>query len=194
MSAADINEKYIARLLTFYRDEVVSKMMDKFGYSNRLAVPRLNKIVINMGVGAATTDSKLTESAAEQLAQISGQKAKICKSRKPISNFKLREGLAIGCCVTLRKARMYEFLDRLITVAMPRIRDFRGFSPKSFDGKGNYTLGLVEQNIFTELNLDRVTRAQGMNITFQTSAETDEEARELLQLFGFPFKRDKENK
>lgn len=194
MSAADINEKYIARLLTFYRDEVVSKMMDKFGYSNRLAVPRLNKIVINMGVGAATTDSKLTESAAEQLAQISGQKAKICKSRKPISNFKLREGLAIGCCVTLRKARMYEFLDRLITVAMPRIRDFRGFSPKSFDGKGNYTMGLVEQNIFTELNLDRVTRAQGMNITFQTSAETDEEARELLQLFGFPFKRDKENK
>lgn len=189
MPAADINEKYVPRLLTLYRNEIIPKMKDKFKYTNNLAVPRLIKIVINMGVGIATTDAKLIESAAEQLAQITGQKAKICRARKPISNFKLKENVPIGCCVTLRKARMYEFLDRLITVAAPRIRDFRGFSPRSFDGKGNYTMGLLEQNIFTEINLDKVTRAQGMNITFQTNAISDEEAKELLKLFGFPFRK-----
>ncbi|UCD15247.1 MAG: 50S ribosomal protein L5 [Candidatus Omnitrophota bacterium] len=190
MSAADIKkEEYTPRLLVFYRDEIIPKMKSEFGYKNGLAVPRLVKIVINMGVGVATTDVKLIEAAAEQLALIAGQKAKICRANKPISNFKLKKGVPIGCCVTLRKYRMYEFLDRLITVAIPRIRDFRGFSLRSFDGRGNYTIGLAEQNIFTELNLDRVTRVQGMNISFHTNAGNDEEARQLLRFFGFPFRR-----
>ncbi|MFA6281353.1 MAG: 50S ribosomal protein L5 [Candidatus Omnitrophota bacterium] len=189
MSAGDLKEKYLPRLLKDYRETVIPKMQEKFGYKNRLAVPKLIKIVINMGVGAAITDPKLTEKAAEELAIISGQKAKICRSRKPISNFKLKKGVPVGCCVVMRRYRMYEFLDRFITVASPRIRDFRGFSPNSFDGGGGYTFGLTEQNVFAELEADKITRAQGMNITLHTSAKTDKEARELLTLLGFPFRR-----
>lgn len=182
-------EKYIPRLLKIYREEIISKMKDKFGYKNYLAVPKLLKIVINMGVGSASSDSKIIEQVSEELALITGQKAKICKARKPISNFKIREGMSIGCCVTLRKYRMYEFLDRLITTAIPRIRDFRGFSANSFDGKGNYTFGLLEQSIFTEVNVDKISKTQGMNISIETSADKDEQAKELLKFFGFPFRR-----
>lgn len=186
---AEQKEKYIPRLLKIYREEIIPKMKEDFGYKNNLAVPCLQKIVINMGVGVATSDAKIIERASEELGLISGQRPKICRARKPISNFKLKENVPIGCCVTLRKARMYEFLDRLITVAIPRIRDFRGFPANSFDGRGNYTFGLLEQSIFTEVNLDKLDRTLGMNVTFQTSAETDEEARGLLRLFGFPFRR-----
>lgn len=189
MQSGDLKEKYIPRLLKLYREEIISKMREKFGYKNNLAVPKLEKIVINMGVGAAINDPKLTEKAADELAIISGQKAKICRSRKPISNFKLKQGLAIGCCVTLRHYRMYEFLDRFITVAAPRIRDFRGLPSNSFDGRGGYTFGLTEQNMFAELEPDKITRAQGMNISIETSAKTDKEAKELLSLLGFPFRR-----
>jgi large subunit ribosomal protein L5 len=182
-------EKYIPRLLKAYREEIVPKMKEKHGFKNDLAVPRLLKIVINMGVGAAITDSKIIEKASDELAMLSGQKPKICRARKPISNFKLRKGLPIGCCVTLRKYRMYEFLDRLISVAFPRIRDFRGFSAHSFDGSGNYTFGLTEQSIFTELNIDKITRTQGMNISIHTSASNDEEGKDILTFFGFPFRR-----
>lgn len=189
MPTGDLKEKYIPRLLQVYREEVIAKMQEKFGYKNTLAVPRLLKIVINMGVGAAITDPKLTEKAAEELAIIGGQKAKICRSRKPISNFKLKKGVPVGCCVTLRRYRMYEFLDRFVTVAAPRIRDFRGLPPNSFDGSGSYTFGLTEQNVFAELEPDKITRAQGMNITVNTNAKTDKEAKELLTLLGFPFRR-----
>ncbi len=189
MSEANLKEKLKPRLLTMYREEIVPKLKEKLQLKNDLAVPRLIKIVVNMGVGAASSDSKILETVAKELAVITGQKAKICRSRKAISNFKLREGQAIGCCVTLRKNMMYEFLDRLITVAMPRIRDFRGFSPNSFDGKGNYAFGLLEQGIFPEVNLDKVSRTQGMNVCINTSAKSDEGARELLRAFGFPFRR-----
>ena len=189
MPTGDLKEKYIPRLLKVYREEIIAKMQEKFSYKNALAVPRLLKIVINMGVGAAITDPKLTEKAAEELAIIGGQKAKICRSRKPISNFKLKKGVPVGCCINLRRYRMYEFLDRFITIAAPRIRDFRGLPPNSFDGSGNYTFGLTEQNVFPELEPDKITRAQGMNITIQTSARTDKEAKELLNLLGFPFRR-----
>ena len=189
MSTGDLKEKYIPRLLKVYREEIIAKMQEKFGYKNTLAVPRLRKIVINMGVGAAITDPKLTEKAAEELAVIGGQKAKICRSRKPISNFKLKKGVPVGCCITLRRYRMYEFLDRFITIAAPRIRDFRGLPANSFDRSGNYTFGLTEQNVFPELEPDKITRAQGMNITIQTNAKTDKEAKELLNLLGFPFRR-----
>jgi len=182
-------EKYTPRLLKMYRENILVELKNKIGCKNDLAVPRIMKIVVNMGIGEATSDAKITEKAAAELSLITGQKPKICRARKPISNFKLRKGLAIGCCVTLRKNMMYEFLDRLITVSFPRIRDFRGFSENSFDGMGNYTLGLPEQSIFPELNLDRISRAQGMNISIHTSAKTDEEAKELFKLFGFPFRR-----
>lgn len=188
MPTADVKDKYIPRLLKMYRDEIVPKMKEKFGYKNGFAIPRLQKIVINMGVGEAINDPKVTEKAAEELARISGQKAKICRSRKPISNFKLKKGVPIGACVTLRRYRMYEFLDRFISTASPRIRDFRGFSAHSFDGRGNYTFGLTEQNIFVEVEVERITRMQGMNITLQTSARTDKEAEALLRFFGFPLK------
>lgn len=182
-------EKYLPRLLKIYREEIIPAMRQKLGYKNNLGVPRLVKIVINMGVGAAITDPKLTEKASEELALIAGQKAKICRSRKPISNFKLKEGVPIGCTVTMRRYRMYEFLDRFITAAVPRIRDFRGFLATSFDGRGSYTLGLTEQNVFPEVELDKITRTQGMNITIVTNAKTDKEARELLTSFGFPFRK-----
>ncbi|MCM8820179.1 MAG: 50S ribosomal protein L5 [Candidatus Omnitrophica bacterium] len=183
------NTKYIPNLLKLYRETIIPKMREIFGYTNDLAVPRLVKITVNMGIKEATTDSKLTEKAAEELALITGQKAKICRARKAISNFKLKKGMAIGCCVTLRRYRMYEFLERLIVVAIPRIRDFRGFPVSSFDGRGNYTFGLAEQNVFSELDADKITRIQGMSITITTNAKTDKEAKELLSLFGFPFKK-----
>lgn len=182
-------DRYVPNLLRLYRQEVVPKMIQIFGYKNPLAVPKLIKITVNMGVKEATTDPKLTEKAAEELALITGQKAKICRARKAISNFKLKKGMPIGCCVTLRGYRMYEFLERLIVVAIPRIRDFRGLSPNSFDGNGNYNFGITEQNVFAELEADKISRTQGMNITIHTSAKTDKEAKELLSLLGFPFKK-----
>lgn len=182
-------KNYIPRLLKVYREEIVPELKKKQNHANLYSVPRLVKIVVNMGVGEATADSKLIESVSEQLGTITGQKPKICRARKAISNFKLRQGVAIGCCVTLRKAMMYDFFDRLITVAIPRIRDFRGLSPNSFDGSGNYNFGLVEQGIFPEINLDKITRTQGMNISIHTTASSDNEARELLEAFGFPFRR-----
>jgi len=189
MQQTDIKEKYVPRLLIIYREEIILEMMKIFGYKNSLSVPRLLKIVVNMGIGQATTDVKLVEKAANELAIITAQKAKITKARKPISNFKIKKGMPIGCCVTLRRYRMYEFLDRLITAAIPRIRDFRGFSFNSFDGNGNYTFGISEQIIFPELDIDRIERTQGMDITINTSASSDEEAKKLLELFGFPFRR-----
>jgi large subunit ribosomal protein L5 len=189
MPETDLKEKYIPRLLTLYRREIVPQLKEKLHCKNSLAVPRLVKIVLNMGIGEATSDSKIAEKAAEELTMIAGQKAKFCRSRKPISNFKLKQGQIIGCCVSLRKNIMYEFLDRLITVAIPRIRDFRGFSANSFDGRGNYTFGLSEQGIFPEIDLDKVSRTQGMNVCINTSANDDQGAKELLKSFGFPFRR-----
>lgn len=189
MSEANLKDKYTPRFLSLYRETIIPKMMESFSYKNTLAVPRLVKIVVNMGIGKATSDAKIVEKAAQELGAITGQKPKICRSRKPISNFKLKQDQAIGCCVTLRKNMMYEFLNRLITVASPRIRDFRGFSGNAFDGRGNYTFGLSEQGIFPEIDLDKVSRTQGMNITINTSAQTDKEAKELLREFGFPFRR-----
>lgn len=181
---------YIPKFLKMYRDEIMPKLKEEFGIKNDLAVPHLKKIVVNMGLGAATSDAKIVEKAALELAQITGQKAKICRARKPISNFKLRKDLAIGCCVTMRQSRMYEFLERLICIAMPRIRDFRGVSVRGFDSNGNYNFGLTEQTIFQELDIDKVTRTQGMNISIHTSAKNDEQGRRLLEMFGFPFKRE----
>jgi large subunit ribosomal protein L5 len=189
MSTADLKEKYIPRLFKLYQEEIIPKMKEKFGYENDLAVPRLVKIVVSMGIGEATQDPKLIDKVVQELAVITGQRPKVCKARKAISNFKLKKGMPIGCCVTLRRYRMYEFLDRLITVAIPRIRDFRGLSLHSFDGRGNYNFGLSEQTVFAEIDLDKITRTQGMNISIHTSAKTDEEARELLKFFGFPFKK-----
>lgn len=186
---AEEKERYIPRLLKLYRHEIVPAMKRAFGYTNDLAVPRLVKIVVNMGVKEAIADPKVTDKVAEELAVITGQKPKICRARKAISNFKLKKGMPIGCCVTMRRYRMYEFLDRLITTAIPRIRDFRGLSPHSFDGRGNYTFGLSEQNVFTEIDTDKIAKTQGMNITIQTNASKNLEAKELLSLFGFPFRR-----
>ena len=189
MQEADLKEKYIPRLLKLYREEIIPKMMEKFSYKNKMAVPRLIKIVVSMGIGEATSNPSLVEKHAQELALITGQKPKITRARKAISNFKLKKGMPIGCCVTLRRYRMYEFLDRLIVTAIPRIRDFRGLSPHSFDGRGNYSFGVSEQTIFPEISLDKVERTQGMNITICTSAKTDEEAFWLLKFFGFPFKQ-----
>ena len=162
-------------------------MIEKFGYKNKLEVPQLDKIVINMGVGEATQDKKKVETAAAELQQIAGQKPVITKAKKSIAQFKLREGMPIGCKVTLRRDRMYEFLDRLVTIALPRVRDFRGLNPKSFDGRGNYAMGLKEQIIFPEINYDQIDKVRGMDVIVTTTAKTDEEARELLRLFNFPF-------
>ena len=179
----------MARLRKHY-DEVVRKALtDKFGYTNSMAVPRLTKIVINMGVGEASQDRKKIEGAVDNLSAIAGQKPVITKSRKAVANFKLRENQMVGCAVTLRKARMYEFLDRLINIAMPRIRDFRGVSGKSFDGAGNYNMGLKEQLVFPEINYDKVDKVRGMNITICTTAKTDAEARALLEGFDMPFQK-----
>jgi large subunit ribosomal protein L5 len=180
-------DKYIPRSKTLYDDTVVKAMTERFGYKNRMEVPRIEKIVLNMGVGEATQDKKKVTSAAEEMELIAGQKPVITKAKKSIAQFKLREGMPIGVKVTLRRERMYEFLDRLVTIAMPRIRDFRGLNPKSFDGRGNYAFGIKEQLIFPEINYDRIDKVRGMDIIVTTTARTDEEARELLRLFGFPF-------
>ena len=185
---------YKPRLKSDYEDRIVKAMTEKFGYKNRLEVPRLDKIVVNMGVGEATQDKKKVETAAAEMQQIAGQKPVITKAKKSIAQFKLREGMPIGCKVTLRRDRMYEFLDRLVTIALPRVRDFRGLNPKSFDGRGNYALGLKEQIIFPEINYDQIDKVRGMDIIVTTTAKTDEEARELLRLFNFPFPRDEEQK
>src|SRR5215213_7765874 len=178
---------YTPRLKSDYEDRIVKAMTERFGYKNRLEVPRLEKIVINMGVGEATQDKKKVETAAAEMLQIAGQKPVITKAKKSIAQFKLREGMPIGCKVTLRRDRMYEFLDRLVTIALPRVRDFRGLNPKSFDGRGNYALGLKEQIIFPEINYDQIDKVRGMDVIITTTAKTDEEARELLRLFNFPF-------
>ena len=178
---------YPARLRADYDARIVAAMIEKFGYKNKLEVPRLDKIVINMGVGEATQDKKKVETAATEMQQISGQKPVITKAKKSIAQFKLREGMPIGCKVTLRRERMYEFLDRLVTIALPRVRDFRGLNPRSFDGRGNYAMGLKEQIIFPEINYDQIDKVRGMDVIITTTAKTDEEARELLRLFNFPF-------
>jgi large subunit ribosomal protein L5 len=185
-------DKYIPRSKTLYDDTVVKAMTERFGYKNRMEVPRIEKIVLNMGVGEATQDKKKVTSAAEEMELIAGQKPVITKAKKSIAQFKLREGMPIGVKVTLRRERMYEFLDRLVTIAMPRIRDFRGLNPKSFDGRGNYAFGIKEQLIFPEINYDRIEKVRGMDIIVTTTARTDEEARELLRLFGFPFPAEQE--
>ena len=178
---------YTPRMKARYDEEIVKAMTEKFGYKNRLEVPRLDKITLNMGVGEASQDKKKVQVAAEEMALIAGQKPVITKAKKSIAQFKLREGMPIGCKVTLRRERMYEFLDRLVTIAMPRIRDFRGLNPKSFDGRGNYAMGLKEQIIFPEISYDKIEKVRGMDIIVTTTANTDEEAHELLRLFGFPF-------
>ncbi len=179
----------VPRLLKKYKEEIIPEMMNRFGYKSVMQVPRLEKIVINMGIGEAARDIKLLEQAMDELAMITGQRPAIRRARKSISNFKIRKGMPVGCKVTLRRARMYEFFDRLVNVILPRLRDFRGVSRNSFDGRGNYSIGLAEQTIFPEVNLDKVTRVQGMDITFVTTAETDEEARSLLELLGMPFRK-----
>ncbi|HXT58635.1 MAG TPA: 50S ribosomal protein L5 [Pirellulales bacterium] len=176
------------RLQERYQKEVLPGLEKKLGRTNRLSLPRLQKIVINMGVGSAISEKKHLEEAVSALTQISGQKPAVTRSRKSIANFKLREGQEIGCKVTLRGVRMYEFLDRLISIALPRVRDFRGLDPNAFDGRGNYSLGLVEQLVFPELNPDKYTRVQGMNISIVTSTDSNDESRELLRGFGMPFK------
>ena len=180
-------EKYVPRLQKHYQETVVPELIKKFGYKNRFQVPHLDKIVINMGVGEAVNDSKKTKNAAEELALIAGQKPVITKAKKAISTFKLRGGLGIGCKVTLRRDKMYEFLDRLVSIALPRVRDFRGVSPKSFDGCGNYALGLKEQIVFPEIDYDKIDEIRGMDIVICTTAKTDNEARELLRHFDMPF-------
>jgi len=180
-------KEYKPRLKADYDERIVPAMIERFGYTNRLQVPRLDKIVVNMGVGEATQDKKKVEAAAAEMQAIAGQKPVITKAKKSIAQFKLREGMPIGCKVTLRRDRMYEFLDRLVTIALPRVRDFRGLNPRSFDGRGNYALGLKEQIIFPEINYDQVDKVRGMDIIITTTANTDEEARELLRLFNFPF-------
>jgi len=178
----------MARLLERYNKEIVPQLQKKFERKNVLSLPRLQKIVVNMGVGKALQDKNRMEQSAEQLALITSQKAEVRKARVAVSGFRLREGNAIGCRVTLRGKRMFEFLDRLISIALPRIRDFRGVNPKSFDGNGNYSLGLTEQAVFPEIDPDKVNFAQGMDITFVTSTRKDDEARELLRAFGMPFR------
>ena len=180
-------EKYQPRLRKRY-DEVIAKAMtERFGYTNPMQVPKIEKITINMGVGEGTQDRKKVTTAAAEMEAIAGQKPVITKAKKSVAQFKLREGMAIGCKVTLRRERMYEFLDRLVTIAMPRIRDFRGLNPRSFDGRGNYAMGLKEQIIFPEISYDQIEKVRGMDIIVTTTAKTDDEARELLRLFGFPF-------
>ena len=179
----------VARLKEMDWKEIVPAMTKKFGYKNVMEVPKIEKIVINMGVGEARDNAKLLESAAKDLEIISGQKPVITKAKKSIANFKIREGMSIGCKVTLRGERMYEFADRLINLALPRVRDFRGVNPNAFDGRGNYALGIKEQLIFPEIDFDKVDKVRGMDIIFVTTAKTDEEARELLTLFGMPFRK-----
>ena len=180
---------YTPRLRTLYDDTVKGRLVEQFGYQNSLQVPRLDKVVINMGIGEGVADRKKVESAAADLSLIAGQKAVITKARKSIATFKVREGQAIGCKVTLRKTRMYEFVDRLVNIALPRVRDFRGLNPKSFDGRGNYSIGIKEHIIFPEIDYDKATDIWGMDIVVCTTAKTDDEARALLAAFNFPFRQ-----
>ncbi len=179
----------MSRLKEQYQNEIVDAMMKKFGYKNIMEVPKLNKVVINMGVGEAKDNAKVLESAIADMEKIAGQKAVVCKAKRSVANFKLREGMSIGCKVTLRGEKMYEFVDRLINLALPRVRDFRGVNPNAFDGRGNYALGIKEQLIFPEIEYDKVDKVRGMDVIFVTTAKTDEEARELLSQFNMPFKR-----
>jgi len=181
------------RLYAFYKEQVIPNLKKEFNYSSVMQVPKIEKIVLNMGIGAAVQDPKALQSAITELELITGQRPSIRKAKTSISNFKLREGMPIGCIVTLRRANMYEFLDRFVNIAAPRIRDFRGFSDKSFDGRGNYTIGIKEQIIFPEIDVDKVNRINGIDITFVTSSNSDEEARALLKEFGFPFRRKDNN-
>ena len=177
----------MSRLKEQYQNEIVDAMIKKFGYKNIMEVPKLDKVVINMGVGEAKDNAKLLDSAIADMEKITGQKAVICRAKKSVANFKLREGMAIGCKVTLRGEKMYEFVDRLVNLALPRVRDFRGVNPNAFDGRGNYALGIKEQLIFPEIEYDKVDKVRGMDIIFVTTAKTDEEGRELLRLFNMPF-------
>ena len=189
-----MGDQYIARLKTKYDAEIAAAMTAKFGYKNHMEVPKIEKITLNMGVGEGTQDRKKVTIAANEMELISGQKPVVTKAKKSVAQFKLREGMAIGCKVTLRRERMYEFLDRLITIAMPRIRDFRGLNPKSFDGRGNYAMGLKEQIVFPEISYDQIEKVRGLDIIVTTTAKTDDEASELLRLFGFPFPLEDEAK
>jgi large subunit ribosomal protein L5 len=177
----------VSRLKDFYKNEVMDAMTKKFGYKNVMEVPKLEKIVVNMGVGEAKENAKLLDSAVNDMQIITGQKAVITKAKKSVANFKIREGMSTGCKTTLRGDKMYEFADRLINLALPRVRDFRGVNPNGFDGRGNYSLGIKEQLIFPEIEYDKVDKVRGMDVVFVTTAKTDEEARELLRLFGMPF-------
>ena len=179
----------MSRLKDLYNDQIVENLTKKFGYKNVMQVPKLDKIVVNMGVGEAKENAKILESAVKDMEAITGQKAVLTKAKNSIANFKIREGMAIGCKVTLRGEKMYEFLDRLVNLALPRVRDFRGVNPNSFDGRGNYALGIKEQIIFPEIEYDKVDKVRGMDIIFVTTANTDEEARELLKEFNMPFAR-----
>ena len=179
----------MSRLKDLYKSEIVDAMVKKFGYKNVMEVPKLDKIVINMGVGEAKDNSKVLETAVKELETIAGQKVVTTKAKNSIANFKIREGMPIGCKVTLRGEKMYEFLDRLVNLALPRVRDFRGVSSSSFDGRGNYALGIKEQIIFPEIEYDKIDKVRGMDIIVVTTAKTDEEARELLRLFNMPFKK-----
>ncbi|AAV89152.1 ribosomal protein L5 [Zymomonas mobilis subsp. mobilis ZM4 = ATCC 31821] len=181
---------YVPRLKKQYDDEIIKAMTEKFGYKNAFEVPKLTKIVLNMGVGEATQDKKKVDQAAAEMELIAGQKPVVTRAKKSIAQFKLREGMPIGVKVTLRRERMFEFLDRFLTIALPRVRDFRGLNPKSFDGRGNYATGIKEQLIFPEISYDQVSTIRGMDVVVATTAKTDEEARELLRLFGFPFPAD----
>jgi large subunit ribosomal protein L5 len=178
----------MAKLKDLYQENVIPALMKRFGYQNRMEVPRLEKIIINMGLGEAIQNIKILDSAVQELSQITGQKPIITKARKSIAQFKLRTGMPIGCMVTLRKERMYEFFSRLVNVALPRVRDFKGVSGKSFDGRGNYSLGIREQLIFPEIHYDKIDKVKGMNIIIVTTAKTDEEGKELLKLLGMPFR------
>ena len=182
----------MSRLKDLYMNEIREQMMKKFGYKNIMQVPKLDKIVVNMGIGEARENEKILDAAARDMAIITGQKPVITKAKKSIANFKIREGMPIGCKVTLRGDRMYEFLDRLVNLALPRVRDFRGVNPNSFDGRGNYALGIKEQLIFPEIEYDKIDKVRGMDIIFTTTAKTDEEARELLRLFNMPFAREQQ--
>ena len=187
------DKKYIPRMRTKYDEEIVKAMQEKFNYSNHMEVPRISMITINMGVGEGSQDKKKVATAANEMQLIAGQKPVITKAKNSIATFKLREGMPIGCKVNLRRERMYEFIDRLVTVAMPRIRDFRGLNPKSFDGRGNFAMGLKEQIIFPEIAYDNIDVVRGMDVIVTTTAKTDEEARALLALFGFPFPKEEQS-
>lgn len=189
MAMENVQRTVPPRLKTIYDERLVGELMEQFGYTSRMAVPRVTKITLNMGVGEAVSDRKVIDAAMADMTQIAGQKPVVTRARKSVAGFKIREGWPIGCKVTLRRTRMYEFLDRLVNVVLPRIRDFRGVNPRSFDGRGNYSLGLREQIVFPEIDYDRVDALRGLDVVITTSAATDEEGKALLKGFNFPFRR-----